>query len=128
MALLERWSEVPSWCWQFQRIPGLCCKCQGKSHLTQLFFSFHLKKTTITFCRGNLELVHPRALTLHLARCQLDEGRLDLAMELLRCNRVNLNLLVDHDPVAFLQGGGVANFVRQVDNPQRICLFIADLQ
>ncbi len=80
-------------------------------------------------CRGNLEAVHPRALVLHLVRRLLDVGgRYSEALESLRRHRVDLNLLVDHDPEGFFAGGGAAGLVRQVRDPQRLCLLVADLR
>merc|ERR1719188_334759 len=46
-------------------------------------------------------------------------------MELLRKYRISLNLFVDHDPLLFCDN--VARFVADVEDVQRICLFVADL-
>jgi elongator complex protein 1 len=76
--------------------------------------------------RGNLEAIHPRAVTLHFARDSLDRAQFDEAYATLRRHRINLNLMVDHRPDIFM--GNVDKFVAQMKaDVQRICLFVADL-
>ena len=75
--------------------------------------------------RGNLEVIHPRALVIDIVKKLLDGGNYGQTMEILRRHRINLNLFVDHDPARFLEG--VEQFVLGVQDPQRICLFVADL-
>ena len=75
--------------------------------------------------RGNLECIHPRALALSIAAGHLDRVEYCAAMELLRKHRISLNLFVDHDPLLFCDN--VARFVADVEDVQRICLFVADL-
>lgn len=75
--------------------------------------------------RGNLECIHPRALVLSIAKRQLDSLEYGAAMELLRKHRISLNLFVDHDPNLFCDN--VGKFVTDVEDVQRICLFVADL-
>ncbi len=57
----------------------------------------------------------------------LDSDRIGAAFELLRRHRVDLNLLVDHEPKRFMDTG-VNMLVQQVRDPQRLCLFVADLK
>jgi len=57
---------------------------------------------------------------LHASR--LEFGK---AFVVLRKHRINMNLLYDHDPRAFLDN--VAAFVRQIDSPAHINLFLTDL-
>ena len=75
--------------------------------------------------RGNLECIHPRALVLGIAKRRLDSLDYCAAMELLRKHRISLNLFVDHDPRLFCDN--VAKFVADIEDVQRICLFVADL-
>ena len=75
--------------------------------------------------RGNLECIHPRALVLSIAKRHLDSLEFGAAMELLRKHRISLNLFVDHDPKLFCDN--VEKFVTDVEDVQRICLFVADL-
>ena len=55
-------------------------------------------------------------------------NRLDFkgAFILMRKHRINMNLIYDHNPDAFLDN--VASFVEQVDNINHINLFLTDLQ
>ena len=76
--------------------------------------------------RGNLECIEPRALSLCQLSALLDSQMYFEAFDLARKQRINLNLFVDHDPNLFLQNIDV--FVKQVSNPQWICLFLAELQ
>ena len=75
--------------------------------------------------RGNLECIHPRALVLSIAKRHLDSLEFGAAMELLRKHRISLNLFVDHDPRLFCDN--VGKFVADIEDVQRICLFVADL-
>jgi len=76
--------------------------------------------------RGNLEGIHPRGLVLAAAGAHIDGGRYEAAMEELRRHRVNLNVLVDHDPESFLTNA--QSFVDAVGDSFRICLLLADLR
>ena len=75
--------------------------------------------------RGNLEVIHPRALVIGIVKKHLDQKNYSETMEILRRHRINLNLFVDHNPELFMQS--VEHFVTGVKDPQRICLFVADL-
>lgn len=75
--------------------------------------------------RGNLETIQPRALTLHTAGsliCKCDYKRL---FQLFRKHRINMNLIVDHQPQTFLLN--VARFVQQINDPNDISLFLSEL-
>jgi elongator complex protein 1 len=75
--------------------------------------------------RGNLELIHPRALALNIVKGNLDALKYGVSMETLRKHRISLNLFVDHNPDLFL--ANVDKFVEEIKDVQRICLFVADL-
>ena len=84
-------------------------------------------KVVLQMPRGNLEVIHPRALALHIVKTLLDDCKFKLAMEIFRRQRINQNLIVDHDPGHFIKH--VRDFVAQVSNQNihRLCLFVADL-
>ena len=62
--------------------------------------------------RGNLETIQPRSLTVLLLRRLLDDVNFNAAFVLARKQRINLNLLVDHDINQFMRN--IDQFVRQV--------------
>nr|CAD7573530.1 unnamed protein product [Timema californicum] len=76
--------------------------------------------------RGNLECIQPRPLLLHLAATYLDSREYRRAFELFRKQRINLNLLYDHNPEAFSSNTG--HFVRSVKDPTWLSLFLSELQ
>ena len=83
-------------------------------------------KVVLQMPRGNLEVIHPRALVLHAVKKMLDQREYGQTYEILRRHRINLNIIVDHDPELFLSS--ISTFIQQIDDPQRLCLFVADLQ
>ncbi|TYZ65214.1 hypothetical protein PybrP1_003989 [[Pythium] brassicae (nom. inval.)] len=83
--------------------------------------------------RGNLECVAPRVLVLALAVQQIKQLQYVAALELCRKHRLDLNVLVDFDPEAFL-AHFAKHLVRRLlaDKPapvtsDRLCLFITNL-
>ena len=54
-------------------------------------------KTVLQMPRGNLEVIHPRALALQIIKQLLNKCDYKKTMEILRRQRINLNLIVDHD-------------------------------
>ncbi len=82
-------------------------------------------RTVLQMPRGNLEVIHPRALALHILKTMLDDLAYAKAMEILRRQRINLNLIVDHNPNLFLTN--VSSFLEQITDVNRICVFVADL-
>ena len=81
-------------------------------------------KTILQMPRGNLEVIHPRALAIHILQKLLDDCEYAKAMDILRRQRINLNLLVDHNPGLFKQN--IDKFLEST-NVDRLCVFIADL-
>ena len=78
--------------------------------------------------RGNLEIIHPRALVLRHSMLKTMDQKYDEAFQLMRRQKVDLNLIVDMNPIHFLKSGGVVNFVEQVENIDFLNLFISCLQ
>jgi hypothetical protein len=56
----------------------------------------------------------------------LDDLKYSEAMTILRQQRINLNIIVDHNPDLFFKN--VEMFVAQIIDKQRLCLFLAELQ
>jgi len=76
--------------------------------------------------RGNLELLNPRALVLPHIMTLIDHGEYRLAIDLMRRQKVDMNLIVDMDPQQFIMKG-VETLVQQVTNIDHLNLFIASL-
>lgn len=76
--------------------------------------------------RGNLEVVHHRALVLAQIRKWLDKLMFKEAFECMRKLRINLNLIHDHNPKVFLEN--VETFVKQIDSVNHINLFFTELR
>lgn len=83
-------------------------------------------RTILQLPRGNLEAIQPRVLSLCIIGKLLDAGSYRKAFDLLRKQRINLNLLVDHNPVKFLEN--IERFVTDIDNTHWLNLFLSDLQ
>lgn len=75
--------------------------------------------------RGNLEVISPRALAVHTVKCLLSEHKYHQAIDIMRKQRIDLNLAYDHNPSDFL--AHVTNFVQDVNNSQWIDLFLTSL-
>jgi elongator complex protein 1 len=83
-------------------------------------------RTVLQMPRGNLEVVQPRALALAMVADLLDRASYAEAYLLARRQRIDLNLLVDHDRAAFTAGAGT--FVEQMaGRPEQLNIFLADL-
>uniref|UniRef100_A0A336MED4 Elongator complex protein 1 n=1 Tax=Culicoides sonorensis TaxID=179676 RepID=A0A336MED4_CULSO len=83
-------------------------------------------KTILQLPRGNLETIHPRILSLNMIKKLLDNKSYRLAFDIMRKERINLNLLVDHNPNVFLES--IDTFVNDIDNIQWINVFLTELQ
>merc|ERR1712004_430227 len=76
--------------------------------------------------RGNLEVVQPRAQAILMLADLLDQAKYAEAFLLARRQRMNLNLLVDHNLQAFTSN--LPTFVEQMmDKPDQLNLLIAEL-
>lgn len=78
--------------------------------------------------RGNLEGVYPRALVLPHIMQLIDDSQYHLALDMMRRQKVDMNLIVDMNPVKCLEGGGLASMVCQVKKMDHLNLFLASLQ
>ncbi|XP_005382814.1 PREDICTED: elongator complex protein 1 [Chinchilla lanigera] len=83
-------------------------------------------KLILQMPRGNLEVVHHRALVLAQIRKWLDKLMFKEAFECMRKLRINLNLIYDHSPKVFLEN--VETFIRQIDSVNHINLFFTELK
>ncbi|EDL91691.1 inhibitor of kappa light polypeptide enhancer in B-cells, kinase complex-associated protein, isoform CRA_b [Rattus norvegicus] len=96
---------------------------------TKLILQFLLIKEAL-FCfempRGNLEVVHHRALVLAQIRKWLDKLMFKEAFECMRKLRINLNLIHDHNPKVFLEN--VETFIKQIDSVNHLNLFFTELK
>ncbi|XP_019847772.2 elongator complex protein 1 [Bactrocera dorsalis] len=76
--------------------------------------------------RGNLEVICPRVLALEIIGQMLDKQRYREAFNMLRKQRINLNIICDHNMINFVKNVDV--FLKQITNPQWLNLFLTDLQ
>lgn len=76
--------------------------------------------------RGNLETVYPRALVLAAIRRSIEAARYDEAFLTCRNQRVDMNILHDHDPERFMEN--VENIVAQIKRVEHIDLLLAQLR
>ncbi|XP_054440536.1 elongator complex protein 1 [Pteronotus mesoamericanus] len=83
-------------------------------------------KLVLQMPRGNLEVVHHRALVLAQIRKWLDKLMFKEAFECMRKLRINLNLIHDHNPKVFLEN--VEAFIKQIDSVNHINLFFTELK
>jgi len=78
--------------------------------------------------RGNLEGVSPRALVLPHIMSLIHNDQYHLALDMMRRQKVDMNLIVDMDPAKYLKGGGLRKLVGQVTAIDHLNLFLASLQ
>ena len=76
--------------------------------------------------RGNLETIYPRALVLAGIRKSIEEKKYRKAFLACRNHRVDMNILHDHAPSAFLEDASL--FVDQVKKVEHIDLFLSQLR
>ncbi|KAJ2726675.1 putative elongator complex protein 1 [Coemansia sp. Benny D115] len=76
--------------------------------------------------RGNLETVRPRALVLSTVRRFLDERRYRDALVACRVNRIDMNIIYDHNPEMLSQN--YVDFVNQINDPDMLNLFVSSLR
>jgi len=75
--------------------------------------------------RGNLESIHPRALVVSFLQKLLANLEYGKSMGIMRKNRINLNLMYDHDPKLFLEH--TSEFITSVNSVSHINQFLTDL-
>lgn len=83
-------------------------------------------RTVLQMPRGNLEVIQPRVLSLCIIADLLDASEYNKAFDVLRKQRINLNLLIDHNPQRFLNEIGI--FVESINNAHWLNLFLSDLE
>lgn len=76
--------------------------------------------------RGNLETIYPRALVLAGVRQNINDKKYKKAFLLCRSHRVDMNILHDHDPDAFIKD--VSSFIDQVEKIEHVDLFLSQLR
>ncbi|CDS00057.1 hypothetical protein [Sporisorium scitamineum] len=76
--------------------------------------------------RGNLETIYPRPLVLEVVRRNIDAKRYGAAFRICRTHRMDVNIIYDHDPEAFMSN--VAAFVKQVADVDYLNLFLSGLR
>ncbi|XP_017083892.2 putative elongator complex protein 1 [Drosophila eugracilis] len=76
--------------------------------------------------RGNLEAICPRVLVLELVGALLGRKQYQAAMQMLRKQRINLNIICDHNMEQFVASVDV--FLREIKDSQWLCLFLSELQ
>ncbi|XP_017018499.1 elongator complex protein 1 [Drosophila kikkawai] len=76
--------------------------------------------------RGNLEAICPRVLVLELVGALLARKQYQAAMQMLRKQRINLNIMWDHNVELFIASVDV--FLREIKQSQWLCLFLSELQ
>jgi elongator complex protein 1 len=76
--------------------------------------------------RGNLETISPRILTLRIIRKHLAQSNYKITFDLLRKERINLNLLIDLQPKKFFNE--LETFIQQIDNINWLNLFLTELK
>lgn len=76
--------------------------------------------------RGNLECIKPRYLLIIAIGQMLDAKNYKKAIDVVRRERINFNLIVDHNPVKFMEN--VEHFINDAASTQLLDLFITELQ
>ncbi|KOX68903.1 Elongator complex protein 1 [Melipona quadrifasciata] len=87
--------------------------------------SFLDSKTVLQMPRGNLECIQPRTLSLHIIGYHLDNCDYLSAFDLMRRQRINLNLIYDHNPEKFIENAN--KFVNQISKVSWLSLFLSEL-
>lgn len=76
--------------------------------------------------RGNLETIYPRALVLAAIRRSIEADQYGEAFLACRNQRVDMNILHDHDPERFMKS--IERFLRQVKKVEHVDLFLSQLR
>lgn len=75
--------------------------------------------------RGNLETINPRPLVMEIVRQDVDKGDYNKAFLACRKHRIDLNVLVEHNPTVFKNR--LEAFVNQVNDVDYINIFLTSL-
>lgn len=83
-------------------------------------------RTVLQMPRGNLEAIQPRPLSLKIIGEYLDSSKFYEAFNLMRKQRINLNLIYDHNPENFINN--IDKFLDSIKNNSWLNLFLSDLE
>ncbi|XP_059055717.1 elongator complex protein 1 isoform X2 [Achroia grisella] len=83
-------------------------------------------RTIFQLPRGNLECIQPRPLALKVIGEYLNSLKYNEAFDLMRKQRINLNLIYDHNPEQFIKDIDV--FLQSITNNSWLSLFLSDLE
>ncbi|XP_038221974.1 putative elongator complex protein 1 [Zerene cesonia] len=83
-------------------------------------------KTVLQMPRGNLEVIEPRPLSLKIVGEHLNSLKYYEAFDLMRKQRINLNLMYDHNPQLFIKN--IDKFLDTIKNNSWLSLFLTDLE
>lgn len=83
-------------------------------------------RTVFQMPRGNLEAIQPRPLSFKIIGEFLDNLKYHEAFDLMRKQRINLNLIHDHDPEKFIENIDI--FLDRVHINSWLNLFLSDLE
>ena len=83
-------------------------------------------RVILSLPRGNIECIQPRGLTLDVLIQSLERQHFRETFELARKQRINLNIIVDHNPSTFFEN--VHNFVAKINEPDWLSLFLSELR
>lgn len=87
----------------------------------------HQPTAILQLPRGNLEGIYPRALVLPYAMKLIRNQQFGPALDIMRKQKVDLNLMVDMNPYHFLQNNGAEQLLAQVPHMDYLNLFISCL-
>ncbi|XP_045484164.1 putative elongator complex protein 1 [Pieris rapae] len=83
-------------------------------------------RTVLQMPRGNLEVIEPRPLSLKIVGEYLNSLKYYEAFDLMRKQRINLNLIYDHNPQRFVNN--IDKFLEIINNNLWLSLFLTDLE
>ncbi|XP_013183864.1 elongator complex protein 1 isoform X2 [Amyelois transitella] len=83
-------------------------------------------RTIFQMPRGNLENIQPRPLSLKIIGKYLNQLKYYQAFDLMRKQRINLNLIHDHNPKKFFMF--IDFFLDDIENDSWLSLFLSDLE
>lgn len=83
-------------------------------------------RTILQIPRGNLEVIEPRPLSLKIVGEYLNSLKYYEAFDLMRKQRMNLNLIYDHNPQLFVNN--IDKFLETITNNSWLSLFLTDLE
>lgn len=83
-------------------------------------------RTVFQMPRGNIETIQPRPLSLKIIGEYIDLLKYNEAFDIMRKQRINLNLIYDHNPNKFINNIDI--FLENIKNNSWLNLFLADLE